>query len=464
MKNSRIPMTGPHRSALKSAVAAHSGAAGYLKGLNVSSVSQLTVSQLWDLADALDIDAARTFRDADQRAAQPASVLFSDADLGTEAPTPSAAPDPAAIDAATAATKTELMAAFATGDPAEFHGRVRKLVADSLKPAAVVEKVVEVPVEKIVEKIVEIERLVEVQAPPAGCRPHHMPVVVSSTKIEGVEMPVFDAPDAPTPDAEYIWPAGTSYALSKVKRGQPVFLFGPAGTGKTSWARQIAAVSKRPFVRISFHQDTSAAAIVGGRVPDGTGAFPWTDAVLLRAIRRPGTIVCLDEISAARPDAVMVLQGVLEPGGGLTVDETGEHVRVAPNVVFVMCDNTNGRGDTSGVYEGTRRMNGATLDRPTATLRIDYLEPEREAELLVAKTKIDDHTATLIAQFAALTRQEADKGLVTHGVGLRRLLAIAEGIADGAKPLDAVTYSLLQGASPEDAPRFEALWKTVVGN
>ena len=298
----------------------------------------------------------------------------------------------------------------------------------------------------------------EVDAPPAGCRPAHVPSVTGKAMVEGVTLDTYDAPDAPGADAHYQWPAGTKAGLSKVARGQVVFLTGPAGTGKTSWAEQVAARTGRPFVRISCHQDTSASALLGGFMSDGQGGFRWNDGVLLKAIRRPGTVVLIDEPSAARPDAMMILQGVLEPRGSVTVDETGEKVRVAPGVSFVLADNTNGTGDVTGAYEGTRRMNRATLDRCAATLVIDYLPPAVEAKVITARTGLASHLADKLVGYANLTRQEVSRGALTHGVGLRRLLAWAECIVDGIPAKEGWAVSILNTAAHDDRTKLDQLY------
>ncbi len=453
---SKTSLSAKERVALKAAINRHKNRREVIATVTdgrITTASLLSTVDLFEVSRRLNIDvdavcqqvAAQTFNDDD---ADPQDTAQDKEETMTQDMTQDTAALSVDIEAETITTKRRIAEALVS-DPAVFHETVRNLVKEAHKPAETIVQVVEV------EKVVE--RIVEVSAPPAGSRPAHMPTIIGDVTIEHVALAKYDAPDAPAPDLTYVWPEGTRYALTKVKRGQPVFLFGPAGTGKTSWAREVAARTGRPFVRISFHQDTSGAAIVGGRIPDGTGAFPWTDAVLLRAIRRPGTIVCLDEISAARPDAVMILQAVLEPNGGLTVDETGEHVRVAPGVVFVMCDNTNGRGDTTGQYEGTRRMNAATLDRPTATLKVDYLTPALEMDLLIRRTGIKAEDARRLVDFASLTRQEAGNGTITHGLGLRRLLAMAEGIADGASYRTALRYSVLEGAPHDDLARLTAL-------
>lgn len=397
--------------------------------------------------------------DAPQGAAETFASEPLDNELDKETTTMSAAPSTSAVETLV----KSVLAPMGQGDLAAFNAELRSLASKALTPREVVkevERVVEKPVEVIKEVIVEkvVERIVEVDAPPAGCRPTHIPKVTGHSTLEGVKLDQYDAPDAPTVDAHYQWPAGTKAGLSKIARGQVVFLTGPAGTGKTTWAEQVAAHTARPFMRISCHQDTSASALLGGYVSDGQGGFRWNDGILLKAIRRPGTVVLIDEPSAARPDAMMILQGILEPNGSVTVDETGERVRVAPGVSFVLADNTNGTGDVTGAYEGTRRMNRATLDRCAATLVIDYLPPNVEASVITARTGLAPQHAAKLVAYANLTRQEVSKGSLTHAVGLRRLLAWAECIVDGIPAKEGWTVSILNTAAHDDRTKLDQLY------
>jgi MoxR-like ATPase len=252
-------------------------------------------------------------------------------------------------------------------------------------------------------------------------------------------------------DPNYVFPASLDMIVSTLyRRGGNVFLTGPKGAGKTSLAEQIAARLKAPFAHIECSEATDGPYLIGQTLPTPDGGTAWRDGVLAAAIRKPGTVVLIDEPSTARPGALMALQGVLSALRTLTIPETGEAVRVAPGVVFILADNTNGSGDTTGAYAGTAPMNSATVDRAAIMVRVDYADRDTEAKIISAKTGCTPTLAQIIADCALATRQDADKGKLTMGLGLRRLLALGELLADGADPERAVETSILAHCPPDD--------------
>jgi cobaltochelatase CobS len=240
------------------------------------------------------------------------------------------------------------------------------------------------------------------------------------------------AADTPEVNDNYIFPVPELHAsLCAFARKRNVFLTGPAGTGKTDFARQIAARTGRPFTLISCHSGTEAAELVGMQVPAKGGGTTWRDGQLTASIRQPGMVVCIDEPDVARPGALMIFQNVLA-ARRLYIAETGESVPVADGVCFLGAANTNGTGGGARHgYTDTNRLNRAFLDRFTLTLRMGYQANDTEAALLCRVTGCNAALAELLVKFAHDTRQQATGQALTHGVGLRRLFALAEVLTDG---------------------------------
>lgn len=280
--------------------------------------------------------------------------------------------------------------------------------------------------------------------------------VVKGTPAEKLKLSIYSGERAPKPDQFFEWPDYLPSVLCAWKRGRNVMLTGPAGTGKTSLGQEIAARTQRPFFHIACNEATDAPTLIGQKVPEGTGTA-WKDGLLTRAIRTPGAVVLIDEPSTARPGALMVLQNVLADTRALTIDETGEHVPVAPGVVFILCDNTNGSGDQTGQYTGTATMNRATLDRCAYTYAASYPSPDTEARILVNKTGCTQAVADLLVKFANTARADTASGKLSGSVGLRRLLALAEHVTDGIDAAFAYQVSVLNTAAPEDVEHLRQL-------
>jgi cobaltochelatase CobS len=335
-----------------------------------------------------------------------------------------------------------------TGGFGILDDRLRALVTEARKP----------PVEVRVEVPIEVPMLT------AGARPVH---VAKQTGQSETWRKLFDVagtmakrttamwdgshPDTPKVNDKYVWPhPGTEVALSQLARGRNVMLYGPAGTGKTEMAQQIAARTGRPFALISCDTGTDASTLVGMTVPDASGGVTWQDGQLTRAIQTPGCVVCLDEPSVARPGALFVMQNVLA-NRQLFIAETGRRVCVAPGVIFLTTDNTNGTGGGSRKgYTDTNRLNAAFLDRFGVRVHVDYLPMDQEIGVICAYTGCPAELAQLLVSAATVTRAAANDQTLSHGIGLRRLLAWTELLIDGVDAEYAFQAAVLNCAAEQD--------------
>jgi MoxR-like ATPase len=333
-----------------------------------------------------------------------------------------------------------------TGGFSALDDRLRELVRDARKPA------------------VEIVREIEVEAPGTSG-----PVVVSKpTGQLGTWRDLFDVrdrelgkrttalwdgvhPDTPAINDRYLWPQPqTAIALTQLHRGRNIMMFGPAGTGKTEWAQQLAARTGRPFALISCDTGTDAATLVGMTVPAAGGGVTWQDGQLTRAIRTPGCVVCIDEPSVARAGALFVFQNVLQ-NRALFIAETGQRVKVASGVLFVACDNTNGTGGGARRgYTDTNRLNAAFLDRFGPRIKFSYMKAAAEADVVAGYTGCTRELAALLVSAATVTRAAEEAQTVSHGIGLRRLLSWAELLTDGIGAEEAFQSAVLNCASEQD--------------
>jgi MoxR-like ATPase len=139
------------------------------------------------------------------------------------------------------------------------------------------------------------------------------------------------------------------------------------------------------------------------------------------------------------------------------IDETGEVVAVADGVLFILADNTNGTGDTSGQYVACNQVSRALLSRVAYTAHVDYLSPAVEARVIVKRTGCNDAVARLLAEYASITRVQANKGEIPHGVGMRELVSWAESISEGVPSMQAAEGAFLNTCPPEQAEHFRQL-------
>lgn len=185
----------------------------------------------------------------------------------------------------------------------------------------------------------------------------------------------------PALDSDYAYrkDVASTLLLWWEKEVNPLWLWGPMGSGKSSALTQMAARLNIPCQIVTCHDELQTPDLVGRYVPNGEGGFDFVDGPLLTAMRY-GQLLILDEIDYLSPATAAGLNGLRE-GQPLTVPETGEVIRPAPGFRLAVTSNTNGSGDEYGIYSGTNRMNQAFMDGFVG-LEIGYPEKEVEVALL----------------------------------------------------------------------------------
>jgi len=296
-------------------------------------------------------------------------------------------------------------------------------------------------------------------------KPQHLAKVgdlfaVSDANLKRRQIRVWDAKDAPRPDRNFAFVDSLlEDMIVAIERQDTIWLAGPKGTGKTSLPREIAARTKRPCVRIAHHRTTEPVELIGSMYPSENGGVEWKDGVLTAAIRKPGTIIILDEPTFCRAGVLALYQTLLDHRFLTLAENGGEVVPVAQGVVFVIADNTAGNGDDTGRYSDTNTMNAAFLDRAAKILRVDYLPSDMETELLANKTGIAIDIARMIVDFANVTRKAGEQGDISEGVSFRRMVALANDLTDGISARRAFRNCVLNHATADDAVALNELAK-----
>lgn len=172
--------------------------------------------------------------------------------------------------------------------------------------------------------------------------------------------------------------------LRLVRAGLNVLLVGPAGCGKTTLAHHISTALKRTYGTLHCTAGASESQLTGWLLPIGAGknpnAFSYVPSEFVRLYEEGNSVFLLDEIDAADPNMMLVINGALA-NGSLHVQQRYQdpHVSRGKNVAIMAAANTYGTGADT-MYAGRNQLDAATLDR-FYTVEMGY-DPSLEAELI----------------------------------------------------------------------------------
>ena len=84
---------------------------------------------------------------------------------------------------------------------------------------------------------------------------------------------------------------------------------------------------------------------------------------------------------------MFVIQRILESDGKFTLLDKNEVIKQNKFFRMFATTNTVGLGDTTGLYHGTQQINQGQMDRWNIVTTLNYLKPEKELEIILAKNK-----------------------------------------------------------------------------
>ena len=234
----------------------------------------------------------------------------------------------------------------------------------------------------------------------------------------------------PDIDRDYVFDHDTTLAiLSGFSHNKKVIIHGYHGTGKSTHITQVAARLNWPCVRINLDSHISRIDLIGKdaiTLKEGKQITEFKEGILPWSFQNPVALV-FDEYDAGRSDVMFVLQRILESDGYFTLLDRNKVVKQNDYFRLFATANTIGLGDTTGLYTGTQQINQAQLDRWEIVSSLNYLEENKEIEIILAKNKGLNNTdgkekVSNMVKVASLTRKGFVEGDISTVMSPRTVL------------------------------------------
>ncbi|NDY55852.1 AAA domain-containing protein [Desulfovibrio sulfodismutans] len=227
----------------------------------------------------------------------------------------------------------------------------------------------------------------------------------------------------PMPSSDYIFhESSRDIIVWFLERSDPLYVFGPTGSGKTSLIKELAARLHYPVFEVTGHGRMEFADLVGHlAVRDGSMEYAYGPLTLAM---RHGGLFLLNEIDLVSPDVAAGCNGILDGQPLCLAENSGELITPHPLFRFVATANTNGSFDETGLYQGTLQQNLAFMDR-FWLCEVGY--PDTQAELGLLESR------------ASLLPEDVRARMVNFANEVRRLF-VGEAAGEITKTIE-VTFS-----------------------
>ena len=259
----------------------------------------------------------------------------------------------------------------------------------------------------------------------------------------------------PKPNDFYIDDLKWKYLLRNIIKGKNIMMTGPSGCGKTDVTFKAAKTLDREVIyfNLGATQDPRSTLIGNTHYSKDTGTY-FSESLFVSAIQKPNTVILLDELSRAHPEAWNILMTVLDPiQRYLRLDEKSNSptIKVAEGVSFIATANIGSE------YTATRIIDRALLDR-FAILEMDVLSYEQEYQLLSSKCTVNQETLLKLCDIIKDIRKEvkSDMPRISTTVSTRATLEIAELLEDAftlEQAIEILVYPLFSDEGGNDSER-----------
>ncbi len=201
----------------------------------------------------------------------------------------------------------------------------------------------------------------------------------------------------PKPDG-YQWPScgkaleRTRRVVLALRRGHPVFYWGPSGTGKDAAISAFCADTRTPSLIYTFTSGTDVKRWFYSR-EIGANGTSWSYGILWNALvngieaadgSRHPALICFSDVDRGTPEQLEEFRLMLDTTSKRLVGPTGRVHTIFPGTRFAFTANSCGTGDVDGRMS-SRAMDASLLDRMGRFVEAEYLDWKDEGAILRGK-------------------------------------------------------------------------------
>ncbi len=232
-----------------------------------------------------------------------------------------------------------------------------------------------------------------------------------------------------------------------------LLLVGPAGTGKTTLASDLAEVLSLDYGAVSCTAGLSESVFLGRIMPNTAGEWTYRETEFVRLFTGGGVFLA-DEYDAADPNLLTLINSALA-NGYLRNPVSEETLTRHEDFIFVAAGNTWGHG-ADRTYTGRNPIDGATLDRFTgAQFEVGYSEAiEESIYAAVPNAMMRDHLRGNITAMRDLIKRER----MSYVVGTRAVVAAVRLSQREGMTLEAIQNRLIASWSPSHKDLARTMW------
>lgn len=241
-------------------------------------------------------------------------------------------------------------------------------------------------------------------------------------------------------------------AARLIGEGRPVYLVGPAGSGKSMALRWACSQLRRRMLFCSMHGHVMADSLEGYSwlaVEDGATVQRWCEGIVQRALQ-DGAILVVDEFDRAPAAVQHMLNDVLQ-SGSLTLREgprAGERIDAAPGFLVVATGNT-----TDG---STGQFSSTAIDKSTLSrFRVLFVDFDTDTEVRILEGLGLNGTSKALVDAVGQVRQACRAGDLPTMIGTRHLIHLAQDIQAGYAPADAWAWNVAMHQGGPDDPAYD---------